>query len=480
MTAPPSNVPSLPAQPTGPAVTAAAGGAEFVRIGVAGGAGRADLAVPATLPLARLMPSLLQHAGEEAGADGGVRHGGWVLCRVDGSRLEPARSLGAQQVVEGDLLFLRHGDDDTTEPLYDDVVEVITAHGTTGTWTTRATRVVSAVLSSLTVLAACGALAAAPGRVPGALGLGVAALALGVAVLLSRGFGDTVAGTCAAVLAAPPAMTGAVLLLGVDGGAGAAHLLLACAVLAVVGGIGPVAVGGGDGVFTALVVAGLLACVGALISTVWGVAPERSAAVAAPLALALTTALPALALRLARSPAPQVAGDADDLEKLPSQLEHAALRARIERARLLLVGMVAGCHLVVGGGILVLFASGELWPSVCGGVLLVLVMLRSRLFKDATQALIPLVTALVAVAGAAGFLVLRFEGRSLPLLGVILPVALIVALIAGAVGLLAGRRTPNPRALRGLDMAEAGVLLSVVPLVLAVWGVYGALLDLTA
>ncbi|NJQ06308.1 type VII secretion integral membrane protein EccD [Streptomyces lonarensis] len=476
MTAPPSNAPSLPAQQTGPA--AVGGAAEFVRIGVAGGAGRADLAVPAALPLARLMPSLLRHAGEEPGADGGVRHGGWVLCRIDGSRLDPARSLGAQQVAEGDLLFVRHGDDDTTEPLYDDVVEVITEHGTAGAWTTRAARVVAAVLSALAVLTACGALAAAPGLVAGALGLGVAAAALGVAVLLSRGFGDTVAGTCAAVLAAPPATTGAVLLLG--GGVGAAHLLLAAAVLAMVGALGFVAVGGGDGVFTALVVAGLLSCVGALVSTVWGVAPERSAAVAAPLALALTTTLPALALRLARTPAPQVAGDADDLERLPSQLEHAALRARIEQARLLLVGMVAGCHLVIGAGILVLFASGTLWASVCGGVLLVLVLLRSRLFKDAAQALIPLVTALVAVAGAGVFLVSALAGRAPALLGVTLPVALVVALIAGAVGLLSGRRAPNPRALRALDLLEAAVLLSVVPLVLAVWGVYGALLNLTA
>ncbi|NJQ15711.1 type VII secretion integral membrane protein EccD [Streptomyces bohaiensis] len=478
MTAPPSNAPSLPAQQTGPA--ALGGAAEFVRIGVAGGTGRADLAVPAALPLARLMPSLLRHAGEEPGADGGVLHGGWVLCRIDGSRLDPARSLAAQQVVEGDLLFVRHGDEDTSEPLYDDVVEVITEHGTAGAWTTRAGRTVAAVLSALAVLTACGALAAAPGLVAGALGLGVAASALGVAVLLSRGFGDAVAGTCAAVLAAPPATTGAVLLLGVGDGVGAAHLLLACAVVAVVGALGFVAVGGGDGVFTALVVAGVSACVGALVSTVWGVAPERSAAVAAPLALALTTALPALALRLARTPAPQVAGDADDLERLPSQLEHAALRARIEQARLLLVGMVAGCHLVIGAGILVLFASGELWASVCGGALLVLVLLRSRLFKDAAQALIPLVTAVVGVAGAGFFLVSALAGRAPALLGVTLPVALVVALVAGVVGLLSGRRTPNPRALRALDLLEAAVLLSVVPLVLAVWGVYGALLNLTA
>uniref|UniRef100_UPI0027D95775 type VII secretion integral membrane protein EccD n=1 Tax=Streptomyces otsuchiensis TaxID=2681388 RepID=UPI0027D95775 len=477
--------PVVPAPAGGPTTTAppgarggGGGGAEFVRIGVAGSGGRADLAVPAGLPLARLMPSLLSHAGEEPGVEGGVRHGGWMLCRMDGSRLDPASSLAAQQVREGDLLFVRHASADATAPLYDDVVEVITENGAGAEWTSRATRAVTAVLSALAVLAACGALAAAPGRLPGALALGVAAFALAVAVLLSRAFGDLAAGTFAAVLAAPAAMTGAVLLLGVSEGPGAAHLLLACVVLAAVGALGPVVVGGGDGTFTAIVVAGVLGCVGALICAVWGVSPARAASVAAPLSLALTTALPTVALRLARTPAPFVAGDADDLERLPSQLEHGVLRARIERARRLLVGMVAGCHLVAGGGALVLFASGELWPSVLGVVLLVLVLLRARLFKDAAQALIPLVTALLATAGAAAFTVLRLVGESVPLLGVVMPVALLVALVSGAVGLFAGRQRLNPRASRGLDMLETTILLSVIPLVLAVWGVYGTLLDL--
>lgn len=457
------------------------GGVEFVRIGVAGPASRADLAVPAGIPLARLLPTLVREAGEDPEPDGGVQHGGWLLRRADGTRLDPARSLAAQGVREGDMLFTGRGTDDTTPPLYDDVAEVIGQEGVRGAWPPVATRRVTGTLTAVAAVAACGALAAAPDRLPGWLGLGLAVLALGAGVLLSRAFGDTRAGTFAAVLAAPPAMVGAVRLLGTEAGMvdgfTAGHLLLACAVLSVVGVLGPVLVGAGDDTFTALVVTGPLAAVGAVIGAVWDVDPAQAAAVAAPLALALSTVWPTLALRLARIPAPRVAATAEELEELPSQLEHAQLRDRVARARRLLLGLLVGSHVVAGIGALVLFASGDLWPSVVGGVLVLLMLLRARLFRDVGQAAIPLTTALVTAAGAAAFGLAGRLGDTLALLGVALPAAVVVALVSGAIGLFAGRAKTNPRLSRALDMVETLLLLTVVPFVLAVWDVYGLLLN---
>ncbi|MDT0344219.1 type VII secretion integral membrane protein EccD [Streptomyces litchfieldiae] len=459
-------------------------GTDFVRIALAGPAGRADLAIPAAVPLARLLPALLHHVGQEPGADGGVRHGGWVLRRPDGTRLDPAATLTAQGVAEGDLLVLGHGTDDITPPLYDDIVEVIgdvvgRRTGATARPAT-ATRRAAAALTALATLAAGGALAAAPGRLPGWLGLATALLALAVGVLASRAFGDTRAGTFAAVLAAPPAMLGAARLLGTDSGWTAAHLLLACAVLAVVGALGPVLIGGGDGTFAALVVAGPLAATGAAICAVGDVPAARAAAVAAPLALALTTLWPTVALRVARIPPPRVAGSAEDLETLPSQLVHNQLTARVDRARRLLSGLLAGSHLVAGGGTLILFATAELWPCALGTALLLLTLLRARLFKETAQAALSLTTALLALAGAAAFLLTAHLGETVPLLAVALPTALVTALIAGAVALFAGRQQPSPRLSRALDLVETTLLLTVVPLALAVWEVYSALLNLRA
>jgi type VII secretion integral membrane protein EccD len=483
--APPAGAAPWAAQNGAPAATPTAPRTpqEFVRIGVAGPAGRADLAVPAAVPLARLMLTLLRHAGEEPGPDGGAGHGGWVLRRADGTRLDPATSLAAQHIHEGDLLFLGHGTDDATPPVYDDVVEVIGEHGVRGGWPAQATRRASGALAAIAVLAVCGALAAAPGRLPGWLGLSVALFALGVAALMSRAFGDTGAGTFAAVLAAPAAMVGACRLLGTEPGLvdgfTAAHLVLACAVLACVGALGPALVGGGDGTFTALVVSGLLGGTGALACAIWDSAtPAEGATIAAPLALVLTTVWPTLALRVARMPAPRVAASAEDLEELPSQLEHDRLRGRVLAARRVLTGMLVGSHLVVAAGTLVLFAATELWSSVLGGVLVLLTLLRCRLFKEASQTAVPLITALVTAAGAAAFTIVDRVDTTVPLLGVLMPAGLLIALICGASGILAGRQRINPRLSRTLDLFETALLLSVVPLVLAVWQVYPALLDL--
>ncbi|GAB2886085.1 type VII secretion integral membrane protein EccD [Streptomyces mayteni] len=460
------------------------GGTDFVRIGLAGPSSRADLAVPAGVPLARLLPSLLRHAGEDPGADGGVRHGGWSVRRGDGTRLDAAVPLAAQGVQEGDLLFLRHGDEDTAPPLYDDVTEVIGQHAVLTGWPAAATRRTAAALAAVGVLVGCGALAGAIGRTPGWLGLAVALCTLAVGTLLARAFGDVAAGTVAALLAAPPAMLGAVRLLGteagtVDGFTGG-HLLLACAVLAAVGALGPVLVGGGDGAFAALVVVGPLAASGALLSAGWDVRPAEAASVAAPLALALSTLWPALALRLARLPAPRVAGSPEDLEALPSQLEYEALRAGVARARRLLGGLSVGGHVVAGAGTLVLFASPGPWPWALGAVLVVLTLLRARLFREAGQVAVPLATALLAVVGAAGFTLTDRVGEALPLLGVALPAALLLALVSGGVALSAGRVSLNPRLARAFDVFETVALLAVVPLVLAVWEVYSALLELRA
>ncbi|GAB2881162.1 type VII secretion integral membrane protein EccD [Streptomyces mayteni] len=454
----------------------------FVRVGVAGPTGRADLAVPATVPLARLMPALLRHAGQEPGPDGGVRHGGWVLRRADGTRLDTAATLAAQEVREGDLLFVGHGTDDATAPLYDDVVEVLGGNAVGGVWPTAATRRATGALAAGAVLTACGALDAAPGPLAGWLGLATALFALAVGVLMSRAFADPPAGAFAAVLAAPPAMLGAVRLLGGEPGiltAGTAgQLLLACGVLALIGAVGPLLVEGGDGAFAALVVIGPLAAIGALVCAVWDVPPANAAAVAAPLALALTTLWPTLAVRLARIPAPQVAATVEELDALPSQLEHDRLRARIGAARRLLLGMLAGSHLVAAAGACLLFASTRLWPGVLGGVLVLLMLMRARLFREPAQIGIPLAAGLLAAGGAAVASVAGHFGERTPMLGVVLPVALLTALVTGAVGLLAGRTALNPRLSRVIDVLETTLLLSVAPLCLAVWDVYSTVLDL--
>ncbi|MGH3672298.1 MAG: EsaB/YukD family protein, partial [Pseudonocardiaceae bacterium] len=83
---------------------------------------RIDLALPSDVAVANLLPMLLTMAGE-ASLDGGSKHGGWCLAKLDGEAIDPDRSLGSLGVVDGDLLALRRRSDTPPPPLFDDVVE---------------------------------------------------------------------------------------------------------------------------------------------------------------------------------------------------------------------------------------------------------------------------------------------------------------------------------------------------------------------
>ena len=177
--------------------------------------------------------------------------------------------------------------------------------------------------------------------------------------------GDLPAGTTLAALAAVVGGTAAVVLLGRP--LGAAHLVLAAAVLVLVAAAGAPALGGGDAVFLALGVIGLLALLGGLLVLLVPATPARAAAVVAPLALALTTAMPTLALRLSRIPRPPLPRTATDLAEVPGQLELEQVQQRVRRARSLLTGLLVGCYTATALATVVLATdTGSAWPGGAG------------------------------------------------------------------------------------------------------------------
>src|SRR5947208_541566 len=116
-------------------------------------------------------------------------------------------------------------------------------------------------------------------------------------------------------------------------------------------------------VFGAL--SGLLAAVGHTGAT-------RPAALIAPLALATTTVLPPLALRLARLPRPQLALTAPELAELPGEVDQAVTTQRVANARALLTGLTSGALFVTGVGCVALALSGNTWARSLAGRLVAL------------------------------------------------------------------------------------------------------------
>ena len=89
----------------------ATGTTVFSRVTVVAPNTRIDLALPADVAVADLLPMLLDMSGEAAAADGGSRHGGWCLAKLGGDALDNSQTLASLGIVDGDLLQLRRRSD---------------------------------------------------------------------------------------------------------------------------------------------------------------------------------------------------------------------------------------------------------------------------------------------------------------------------------------------------------------------------------
>src|SRR6266511_1044313 len=271
---------------------------------------RVDVALPDGVPLAELLPELLEHAGE-AMADNGERHGGWALRRADGTALSPGAALTTQGVRDGAVLHLVPARAEWPELEYDDVVEAIAAgarrYGVG--WSGRASRVTALAVAGVALAAGLWAvLRSGPEwTVPALAALGVAAVLLLAGVVSSRAYGDVVAGAALCAYAMPYGFVGGLVLL-----AGSAplsqvkawHLLDGAVALLVTALLGAV----GAAYALRLFVAGATAAVLGVFAGLLGFFAEASGAAAVVLTLLVTgiAAVPLLAIRFGKLPMPVV------------------------------------------------------------------------------------------------------------------------------------------------------------------------------
>ncbi|MGW2562286.1 type VII secretion integral membrane protein EccD [Streptomyces sp. NPDC001514] len=83
-----------------------------------------DLAVPADIPVVDLLPTLVEYGGDGL-AESGLDHGGWVLQRLSGERLDEESSLDSLGLKDGDTVLLRPRNEALPEIRIDDLVDGI-------------------------------------------------------------------------------------------------------------------------------------------------------------------------------------------------------------------------------------------------------------------------------------------------------------------------------------------------------------------
>jgi hypothetical protein len=476
-------------------------GQPFCRLTVLAPRQRVDVALPSDVPVAELVPMVLELVGEPGRA---VAPRPWRLSGIVGGPLPAAATLGELGVLDGELLRLGPAIPVPAAPVFDDPVDAVAAGAAGGG---RGHRFEVAAVLTLAVAAAVLLGAAGPGSVPAALlaGAGAVAAVAGAGRLAQRGglearrlgqrgdagtgrpgqHGDAEAEWPGQRGGAGPGWSTHRGEPGFARGVGLAGVVLAAAAgwAAVPGPPGPVpllaaAVAAGIAaaatqlllrvVAPTLVAAGVIAIVGAaaVIGVQLGAAPVAAATGVAALAVVAAPLLPRAAIRLAGLPRPVVPADETELTGDDPPLPPAELAERADLARGYLAGLVGAAAVLSAAGAVVATAAGGWAGPAFAGVTAAVLLLRARSYADAAPARTALAVGLATAVGLAATVDRPGAPLSLVACAVLLvgAGAAIAALDATARGM---RPELSPVVRRTVDLVEGVLVAAAVPLALA-------------
>ncbi|GHH80302.1 type VII secretion integral membrane protein EccD [Streptomyces sulfonofaciens] len=441
-----------------------------------------DLAVPADVPIADLLPTLLRYAGAEL-EESGLEHGGWVLQRLGERPLDDEGTLETLDVRDGEVLYLRPHTEALPEVRLDDLVDGIAnvtrerLHG----WTPDASRrllrgwVVVILLTVLVLLAW-----------PGGGHVQVRAAAAGVTGLLllagagsaSRAVGDAAAGATLGFMAAPSlALAGWLLPGGEITGPQAYHVLGAKLLAAGAAGAGGAvlalaAVAVYTPLFLATATVVIAATVAGALMSVFDLPADSAAAVVSALVVLFGGFVPALAFRLAGMRMPAMPTTARQLQEGIEPYNGRDVAVRTELASGWMTALYAATGVISVGCLFTLARRPDLPEVLTAVALSLLLLLHGRGMVNVWQRLS------LVLPGAAGVLMLLL-GSAAELshdqrpgfVVVLLALAAVLAIVSWTVP---GRRM-SPYWGRAAELLHSLLAISLLPLTLWVLGVFGTL-----
>ncbi|MFI9554107.1 type VII secretion integral membrane protein EccD [Nonomuraea endophytica] len=431
---------------------------------------RADLALPADIPLPHVMPGLLRALGEAGGE--AASDPGWVLQRLGGAPLDLGQSLAALGVLDGEILYLRPREAAMPAALFDDVADVV-ATGVkdgSGRWEQRHTKAMGVgVAAGLLALGAPALMLAGGSAVSLAVVSGMLALVLLiVGTVLSRAVGNSSAGALIGYTALPYAFLGGMFALS-SGVVGAPQLLAALACTALVATLGAALTSDGVAGFLGTAIATVVGAIGAAVVMIFDVPAAGVAAIIVTLLIAFSPMIPGMSFKMARVPLPELPTNAEELRADNQRLDSAAVLERTGQARRYSTGMIIGLSLTAAGA-LVLLVMEDSWMAVAmAAVLCLALLLRSRVYHGLGQRVWLMVTGVaglvaLGVGMSAGMGTVAAAGLALGLLW--------AALLALGLGLWLPAGRPSPFWGRAGDIVDVILIVALFPLALGVLDVY--------
>jgi type VII secretion integral membrane protein EccD len=457
----------------------ATGTTVFSRVTVVAPRTRIDVALPADVSVADLLPMLLEMA-KETTPDGGARHGGWCLAKLGDNPLDPSRTLGSLGIVDGDMLQLRKRAENPPPPLYDDVVDAI-AESTPDSyrpWTKETANRIGHIAGALALI--IGALAlfmAGPmwggGNIGPAITAGVGSIiAVAVGATVARAYQAQTTGVLIAAAGGLPLAFVSGLSI-VPDYPGRASLLLGSALVLIVSSASIMLIGSG---ITTFVAAGTAAALGVLtfgVATLIAHPAPGIAAGAVGLALGTLSILPRLTIQLARLPLPTVPSNAEDLKEDSGFPDYKSIERRAGLAHEYMTGMIIGCGLTAAIGSIIAASAPTFWGAALGIAATLVLLLRGRTYANGSQAVALLASGMVSAAGILlGWLIgTDTFSRLLWVFGALM----IIGAAALVLGVIFPEQRFSPPLRRTVEIFEAVCIASVLPIALAVMDLYSTL-----
>ncbi|WP_225840102.1 type VII secretion integral membrane protein EccD [Streptomyces sp. NK08204] len=481
-------------------------GLGFCRVTIVAPDSRIDVALPDDVPVADLYPEILRLSQQSPEAGAPV---GYHLVRTDGTVLDSARSFAAQRILDGELLTLRPFAQSLPPAVFDDVAEAVAAAVTKQhkLWSGELTRAAGLVGGGvLPALLAFVAWTADPRHdmhgLAGILAAVTGVLLVVLSAVRARVYDDRGSAVALGLGALPNVGVAGSGLLPLHGGEGIGRLqfLLACAAVLVAALILALCSPHGDGPFVAFVLASAVALVVVFVGTLTDWAPTEMASVCAPIVVGALAFLPGMSMRFARLPIgfenpssgtpTRSAYGTETTVQEPVDTERVEAQAR--RGHELLVGLVGGCALLAIGASAVLGFSDGIWAQLLALATGIAMLMRAHLFRYTAQ------VAPVLAAGLASLVLLGLGLALNPPHGVmhaaragdrtdldirtiwLIAVIAVAGALVTALGLILPRGGLTPFWGRFLEICEGFVLLTLIPLTLAVFDVYATARSMTS
>ncbi|WP_431309297.1 type VII secretion integral membrane protein EccD [Gordonia sesuvii] len=482
---------------------------ELVRVSILGGNTQLDVALPAAMPIAGLIPDLIAQiesrnparrdpddpdAGDDRPNNRQLR---WTLALVGQEPIAPNRSLSESGIRDGDLLVLRSTRTGEAPALFDDVVDAVARLNESrfAGWSASSARYAGytvALLAAIAAAVALGAYRSTSGALWVAALSALAAVGLLTAsTIVARYYRDEASATILVATASPMVFVTGMLLT--PGSFGAAHVTFGCALTLVATVISYRMTAVGPSLHSALTTAALLGCGGAAAELLLDADLADVAAVLAAVGLLVVAMAPRATIVLAKLPLPPVptAGaplDSDDVERRPviegigaigaMALPKAdALERRSFVANAYLTGIIAGTAIVTAiSAVLAAAPLSGFAPKAAAyaAIVAVVLCLRGRSHSDLAQAAFLIGSgSLALIALATG---LAFGAGDWPIISFVLAMVMVVAALV--LGVVAPAQEFSPVMRRTAEICEYILVAIIVPLLLWILDLYRIVRDI--